>query len=127
MSKFKPGVRVVVIDGDTHEIRRGVIKASYEDLEVAIVKFDDGNVEKVSFDCLGIEPKTDVKKDPETIPEKTRELPDENAEVTITYGEFRDLCVEISMKFTENWRDTLFVTAYGATLAERMFSAKEND
>lgn len=59
MSKFKTDMRVVVID-ENNEVRKGVINTVYEDIEIAIVKFDDGNVEKVHFSYLGIEPDTKV-------------------------------------------------------------------
>jgi hypothetical protein len=59
MSKFKTDMRVVVID-ENNEVRKGVINTVYEDMEIAIVKFDDGNVEKVHFSYLGIEPDTKV-------------------------------------------------------------------
>ena len=57
MSKFNKDMRVVVID-EHNQVRKGVIVNVHDILEIAIVKFDDGNVEKVSFDYLGIEPET---------------------------------------------------------------------
>lgn len=91
MSKFRTGLRVVVIDGDTHEIRKGVINASYEDVEIAIVKFDDGNVEKVGFDYLGIEPETKVQEEKPTEPV-------EKSEITITPNEFKKIASKVVMK-----------------------------
>ena len=91
MSKFKPGFRVVVIDGDTHEIRKGVIKATYEEVEIAIVKFDDGNVEKVGFDYLGIEPETKVQEEKPTEPV-------EKSEITITPDEFKKIASKVVME-----------------------------
>ena len=57
MSKFTEGTRVVV---NNFGIRYGVIDRLYNDLKIAIVKFDDGNVEKVHFSDLDIEPETKV-------------------------------------------------------------------
>lgn len=96
MSKFKPGFRVVVIDGDTHEIRKGVINATYEEVEIAIVKFDDGNVEKVGFDYLGIEPETKVQEEKPTEPV-------EKSEITITPEEFRKIAIKTVMNETADY------------------------
>lgn len=98
MSKFKPGFRVVVIDGDTHEIRKGVINATYEEVEIAIVKFDDGNVEKVGFDYLSIEPETKVQEEKPTEPV-------EKSEITITPGEFRKLCTRVIAEEVKNQKE----------------------
>ena len=89
MSKFKPGVRVAVIDSDTHEIRKGVIDRIYEALEIAIVKFDDGNVEKVGFDYLGIESEEKSTEDEEKI------------EIAITKTEFIKTGAKVTSKLIE--------------------------
>lgn len=57
MSKFRTGLRVVVI-GENHEIRKGTVKSVCEEIGVAIVSTDDGNVEKVHFSRMDIEPET---------------------------------------------------------------------
>ena len=82
MSKFTVGTRVGVIDADTNEIRKGVINAVYPDIKLAIVKFDDGNVEKVGFNYLGIEPETKAQEEKPTAPV-------EKSEITITPDEFK--------------------------------------
>lgn len=94
MSKFKPGLRVVVIDGDTHEVRKGVINASYENVEVAVVKFDDGNVKKVSFEYLGVEPETKAQEEKPTEPV-------EKAEITITPDEFKKIASKVIIENVE--------------------------
>ena len=94
MSKFKPGLRVVVIDGDTHEVRKGVINASYENVEVAVVKFDDGNVKKVSFEYLGVEPETKAQEEKPTEPV-------EKAEITITPDEFKKIVSKVIIENVE--------------------------
>ena len=82
MSKFNPGVRVFVID-ENHEMKKGVIKAVYESVSIAIVKFDDGNVEKVNVNCLGICREEPTKTEPSE--------PVEKSEITITPEEFRKI------------------------------------
>lgn len=94
MSEFKPGVRVVVIDGDTHKIRKGVINTVYPSIKIAIVKFDDGNVEKVDFDYLGIESETEVQEEKPTEPV-------EKSEITITPNEFRKISVTLIAEETK--------------------------
>lgn len=54
MSKITEQARVIVIKNN--EIRRGTVGTLFEGLGVAIVNFDDGNVEKVRLSELGIEP-----------------------------------------------------------------------
>ena len=126
MSKFKPGLRVVVIDGDTSELRHGVINASYEDVEIAIVKFDDGNVEKVSFDCLGIVPETKVQE------EKPNE-PVEKSEITITPEEFKKISAKVITKEVVKMPDGggmlgLAFSVFVAKLHRALFfDAVEND
>lgn len=126
MSKFKPGLRVVVIDGDTHEVRKGVINASYEGVEVAIVKFDDGNVEKVSFDYLGVEPETKVQEEKPTEPV-------EKSEITITPDEFKKIATDVVAREVEKMEKgggllgitfTIFVAELHRAL---FFDAVDND
>ena len=87
MSKFKTGMRVVVID-ENNEVRKGVINTVYEDMEIAIVKFDDGNVEKVHFSYLGIEPETKAQEEKPTEPV-------EKSEITITPDEFKKIGTKV--------------------------------
>lgn len=109
MSKFKPGVRVVVIDGDTHEIRKGEIKNSHEDLEIAIVNFDDGETEKVSFEYLGIEPETKAQEEKPTEPV-------EKAEITITPSEFKKIASKVIAKDVKNMGTDGGLLAIGFTI-----------
>lgn len=80
MSKFKTDMRVFVID-ENNEVRKGVINVVYEAMEIAIVKFDDGNVEKVNVNCLGICREEPTKTEPSE--------PVEKSEITITRDEFK--------------------------------------
>lgn len=111
MKTFEPGTRVVVIDGDTNELRRGVIQVVYAVCKTAIVKFDDGNIEKVEFDCLGFEPE----------PAEPTE-PVEKSEITITSDEFKHMTVDVALKMTE---DTplvgLVLMAFSAELYKALF------
>lgn len=70
MNKFTEGTRVIVI-GDDNEIRKGSIQRAYEMVGVAVVKFEDGEVEKVKFNRLGIE-KTETVKESEIPEDKQR-------------------------------------------------------
>lgn len=85
---LKPGVRVVVID-ENHNVRKGAVKVCYGGLDTVLVRFDDGNVEKVPFKKIGIEPEAqeDEKKEPE---EKTM--------ITITPDEFEKITTKIVAK-----------------------------
>lgn len=87
MCKFKTDMRVVVI-AENNEVRKGVICRLFESMEIAIVKFDDGNVEKVHFSYLGIEPETKVQEEKST-------KPVEKSEITITPGEFKKIALKI--------------------------------
>lgn len=94
MGKFKPGVRVVVID-ENHELRKGIIKEVYPEIYTAIVKFDDGNVEKVGFNYLGIDPETKVQEEKPTEPV-------EKSEITITPDEFRKIGVNTMVALSKD-------------------------
>lgn len=74
MNKFKVGVRVIVI-GDNQEVRKGIIQSLFEEMRLSIVKFDNGNVEKVRFDNMYIDPETKAQdeKAPEPVKNESRE------------------------------------------------------
>ena len=122
MCKFKPGVRVIVIDED-HEIRRGVINAVYPDIKLAIVKFDDGNVEKVGFNYLGIE------SDNKAQEEKPTE-PVEKSEITITPDEFKKTGTKVMSEFIKK-HDPMLGMFAGVIIAEihkkLFFDAVDNE
>ena len=92
MSKLKEGVRVVMIDHDTNTLRKGVINQAYSEMEIAIVKFDDGEVEKVPYEHLGIEPENDVQETTEPV---------EKSEITITPEEFRNISSHVIKEITD--------------------------
>ena len=97
MSKFEQGLRVVVIDKDTNQFKRGEILKTFEGVNVVIVKFDDGSIEKVPFDKLGFELGEVNQEEP--TPE-----PVENPEITITLKEFKKKCVDIIVDNSEQLR-----------------------
>lgn len=105
---LKPGVRVVVIDDD-HKLRRGTVKVHYDMLDVVLVKFDDGNVEKVPFKKIGIEPEAqeDEKKEPE---EKTM--------ITITPDEFEKITTKIVGKILFKLRRPELIPIVGTILGD---------
>lgn len=96
MSKLKEGVRVIVFDRDTNEIKKGVIDKAYSEMEIAIVKFDDGNVEKVPYEHLHIEPENDVQETTEPV---------EKSEITITPEEFRNISSHVIKEITDTLED----------------------
>ena len=97
MSKFEQGLRVVVIDKDTNQFKRGEILKIFEGVNVVIVKFDNGDVEKVPFDKLGFELEEVNQAEPITEPV-------ENSEITITLKEFKKKCVDIIVDNSEQLR-----------------------
>ena len=125
MSKFKPGVRVVVID-ENNELKKGVIKSIFESVNIAIVEFDDDTIGKVNITNLGIcrEEPTEEPTEPE---KKIRTL-DKNTEVTITLGDFADLCIKTAVEMGRgSIIDMLKLSNYGAKLTSELFSDVEND
>ena len=102
MKKFNVGDRVVVIDFS--EIRSGVIRNIYPEVNTAIVAFVDGEVEKISIDRMALE-KVETVEIPET--EETHESePVEKSEITITPDEFRETACDVLAR--ETGGDMLF-------------------
>ena len=95
MSDFKTGTRVNVINWCSNEIKKGVINTVFEDIEIAIVQFDDGNVEKVYFSSLSIDQATEAKAQEEPTE------PVEKSGITITPDEFRKIAVDVITKESE--------------------------
>lgn len=89
-NKFNPDTRVDVIENG--EVRKGIIKKVYNEFEIAIVEFEDGNVEKVHFSKLGLlqEEKVQDNRDPKE--------PVEKSEITITPDEFREIASNLVAK-----------------------------
>jgi hypothetical protein len=83
MSKITEQARVIIIENN--EIRRGTVGKVFEGLGVAIVNFDDGNVEKIGLNALAIEP---VVEQVEEVQEPTES---EDKEITIKECEFTEL------------------------------------
>ena len=124
MSKLKEGVRVIVFDRDTNEIKKGVIDKAYSEMEIAIVKFDDGNVEKVPYEHLHIEPENDVQETTEPV---------EKSEITITPEEFRNISSHVIKEITDKLEDNrgvigLTMIVFAADLHNALFRSEvEND
>lgn len=112
MIKFKENMKVVVIE--YNKLRKGVIDKVYEDLNIAIVKFDDGDKGKVHFSKLGIEPDTKVQ---ETKPIE----PVEKSEITITPDEFRNISTRIIVEETDRLPVALLVGNVVAKIHEKLF------
>lgn len=72
MSKFREDMRVTVTTAD-NELKKGTIKNVYDDIETAIVKFDDGQTCKVPFSQIVVciepncqeMPESDIQETPE--------------------------------------------------------------
>ena len=124
MSKLKEGVRVIVFDRDTNEIKKGVIDKAYSEMEIAIVKFDDGNVEKVPYEHLHIEPENDVQETTEPV---------EKSEITITPEEFRNISSHVIEEITDKLEDkhgviVLTMIVFAAKLNNALFRSEvDND
>ena len=119
MTNLKSGTRVAVIDGYTNAIKKGVISTVYENMEIAIVHFDDGDVGKVDFSHLGIEADTKAQE------EKSTE-PVEKSEITITPDEFRDITTKVIAREALKTGDggmivTLAFTAFAVELHKALF------
>lgn len=93
INKFNPDTRVGVLENG--DIRKGIIKKVYNEFEIAIVEFEDGNAEKVRFSNLGLLPEEKVQdnQDPKE--------PVEKSEITITPDEFRKIAINIVAKDVE--------------------------
>ena len=128
MNKFKVGARVIVI-GDNQEVRKGVIQSLFEEMRLSIVKFDDGNVEKVRYENMYIDPET--KAQDEKAQEKKAPEPIEKSEITITSEEFKDEVANFAADFTieqSSIKLGMMTTLVGAELAKRLFRKPvEND
>lgn len=119
MCNLKTGARVVVIDGYTNAIRKGVVSTVYENMEIAIVHFDDGDVEKVHFSHLGIEADTKAQEEEPTEPV-------EKSEITITPDEFRDITSKVIAQEAKKIGEggvivTLAFTAFAVELHKALF------
>lgn len=122
MSKITEQARVIVIEN--HEIRRGTVGTLFEGLGLAIVNFDDGNVEKVRLSELGIEP---VAEPTEKDQEPTE--PVEKSEITITPKEFRITSVDLIVEMTKDIPLVgLALTAFASELHKKLFrNVVDND
>lgn len=90
INKFNPDTRVYVLENG--DIRKGIIKKVYNEVEISIVEFEDGNVEKVHYSKLELLPEKKVQdnQDPKE--------PVEKSEITITPDEFRKIATKVIAK-----------------------------
>lgn len=110
MNKFKPGVRVVVIDPE-QDVKNGTIVSVYESAEVAIVRLDDGPLEKVHFSRLGVEPVTEAKE----------------VGITINHDEFKRIAVNaiIDSEFSDDPRLMATAVTLVTKIHKSLFSDSE--
>lgn len=98
MSKLKEGTKIIVVD-ECNEIRKGTVKKLYKELNIAICDMEDGSVEKLAIDRLGVVP-NETKAEPENIPEEKELDPEfsEDDSITLTRGQWRKIYKDISVK-----------------------------
>lgn len=105
MQKFNIGDRVIVIDGN--EIARGTIKNVHFELNIFIVEFDDGSVNKVALDKIALESKAETTTEPED--KETREDASRmKSEITITPDEFKRVAIEVLSEVTAHGEGNIF-------------------
>ena len=93
MSKFTEGTRVLIIVDN--QLKRGTIRYIYEDIGIATVAFDDGEIGKVSIADLALSYDEERREEPKAPTE-----PVEKSEITITPDEFKKIASKIISKST---------------------------
>ena len=102
MSKFLNGTRVGFI-GDDNYLKEGTIKQAFDDMQVATVLMDNGDLVKVKFSSLAILPeKTNQGETPSEATE-----PIEKSEITITPDEFKEKSVKVISKLSKEVNDSV--------------------
>ena len=91
MSKVKVGDRVIVIDNN--ELKKATVKNIY--VNVAIIEYDDGYLDKKRIDDLAPEPVQEI-------PEEKPTEPVEKSEVTITRDEYRKIGIDVLTKLSKD-------------------------
>lgn len=116
--KINEGDRVgVLLNG---EIKKGVVKSVYNDLDYAVVKFEDG-VSKVMLHNIGLLPE-EKDRDPKE--------PVMRSEITITRGEFRDIAVKVISNEAKKIGNGIVGVAFSiftGELERALFIEGEND
>ena len=115
MSKFKPGIRVVIEEDNSTEVKNGTVKSVFEELSTAIVEIDEGECEKIPFDKMSIPQRV------EETPDDTPRQPVEKTEVTITPEEFKRITTEIVVK--ESLEGGPIISICGALLCAKIHKA----
>lgn len=119
MRKVSKGDNVgVVVNG---EVKKGVVVSVYNDLDYAVVKFEDG-LSKVMLHNIGLLPE---EKDQDPEPKK----PVEKSEITITPEEFQAIGVKVCSKLAKKFGPG-FLLLSGTILAGlhmALFIEGEND
>lgn len=116
--KINEGDKVgVLING---EIKKGVVMSVYNDLDYAIVKFEDG-LKKIMLHNIGLLPE-EKDQDPKE--------PVEKSEITITREDFRKLTVKLVAKNAKDCNSVMVGLAFSlfcADLDRALFVEGEND
>lgn len=118
MKNFEIGQKVIVIQNN--EMRKGKIEEVYGDLGLAIVMFEDSNIEKVPISRLAIAPVED---------EPKNSKPGEKSEITITPDEFKKIASDLIAN--ESKKGGVAIIMVGSILMARLhtklFSEADND
>ena len=117
---YETNDRVIMVEDGV--IRHGVIAQVFEGLPVVIVKFDDGEVEKVNPQRLAIEP-VEKKEEP-----KVDETIEKN-EIMLTREMFKKAVVKLAAK-TATEHDPLIgltYTIFGVELERELFDESEGN
>lgn len=117
---FKVNDRVMMIERG--KLYKGTIKSVYESLNTAVVMFDNGDWEKVSFNRLAHDTETK-----ESLDDLNKRL--EETEITITGKEFMKTAIKCVEKISKGDRAIgLLLTIFGAELHKAIFDkVPEND
>ena len=97
MSKFMYDTKVIFV-GDDNQVERGSIQKTFDDLKIATVKTEKGELKKIPFDKLGMVP------DPVEVEEKKNDSKKliEKSEITITPDEFMELTVRVIVRLSKS-------------------------
>lgn len=123
MSKFLYGTRVAFI-GENNDLKEGVIKEAFDDMQVATVLMDNGDLVKTRFTDLAILPEKVIQdeKPAEEITETTETTettaPIEKSEITITPDEFREKSVKVLSKLSKEIGDPMLPMVGVAIISE---------
>jgi hypothetical protein len=110
MARFNENDKVITIENG--KVREGIVRKDFSVMSppVLLVEFENGSLEKVSFDRVAHAPK------PEPQDQKPNE-PIEKSEITITSEEFKNIGLDLITKMAIETKDFLLGMKLSAFLA----------